>query len=305
MADTADTILSVIREVTPGVTPTAAPGFRYLDTTDATFNTSAANQITSDITRANRAPGDMVTSGFSVDGSLAGEWRRDTTLELVLESALGSAKASNKIVGGSGNIYNTFEQRMTTGTGSFLYFANAGCRTSEFGLTLDAQSKATWSGSIIGMAQTQRTAIMTGATYTAATQGKLIDGSGAGSITIAGLTATAYSIDLRVTTNLSPKFGLFAPDAFGIATGGNRVTTITIQGYRDDLNPDTVFARNTPIPVSFALGGGVGNVTTVAMPRCFAMPLERQTADNSEMWSVQLYAANDTTLNSEVFFTFS
>ena len=303
MADTADTLVSVIREVTPGVTPTTTPAFKYLDFSDFNLNLDPANQITSDIVKANRAASDTVMTGYSVSGSASGELRRDTTLDWLIESGIGGAFASKVAKGGSTNFYQTFEQQMVTGAGSKAYFAYSGCQVSKLGFAVDASAKATWSADIVGMAQTQRTAIMSGATYAAATQGPLLSGAGNGSITIAGLTATFYSLDLQIVTNRSPKFALISQNAFGISTGGNRQITLTLQLYRDDISPEAVFLPNTPISVSTMIGSGAGNALTFSMARMFAKPPKRATNGDSEMVEVELVAAHDATAGTDITIT--
>lgn len=217
MADVADTQVAVIREVVPGTT-NATPGFKYLDFNDFSLNLDAANQISSDIVKPNRGASDVVMTGYSVSGSMSGELRRDTTFDWVIESALGGAFASKVSKGGGANLYQTFEEIITTGATSKTYRTFAGCQISKLGIAVDASAKATWSADVVGMSQTQRTAILTGATYAAATQGPLLSGAGLGSINIAGLSPTYYSLDLQIVTNRSPKFSLFTQNAFGIST---------------------------------------------------------------------------------------
>lgn len=301
MANLADTTYSVIREVVAGTTP-APPAFKRLDITDATF-TLESSMLNSEVLKSNRAAGDSVEQGFYVNGNFKTDFRRDTTVDLMLEGGFGGTFATNVLKAGNTDLSHTFEQKMLSNTGSPLYFRAAGSQITDLGITVDATSKVELSGSFIGLGQTNANAIITGATYADATQGPLYTGGGAGSITIAGLTATYYSLDFKIAHTRSPRFGLFNPNALGISTGGNRQVSLTLQLYRDDLNPESVFVQNTPIVVSFAFGSGANNVYTFSLPRMFAKRPARSTNENNELVTVELTGANDATAATDVSVT--
>lgn len=301
MANVADTIYSVVRETVAGTT-NATPAFKYLDVTDANFQLEST-MLSSEVLKANRAAGDSIEQGFYVTGNFKTDFRRDTTVDMLLEGGFGNTFATNTLKAGSTDLSHTFEQKMISAAGGPLYFRYNGVQVTDLGLTVDPTSKVELSGNVIGMAQTNGSAIITGATYAAATQGSLFSGGSAGSITIAGLTGTYYSLDFKIAHTRSPKFGLFNPNAFGIATGGNRQATLSLQLYRDDFNPETVFAQNTNIAVSFSFGTGAGNVYTFNMARCWAKRPTRTTNENNELVTVELTASNDATAATDVSVT--
>lgn len=301
MANVADTIYSVVRETVPGTTP-ATPAFKYLDITDASFQIESS-MLSSDVLKANRAAGDSIEQGFYTTGNFKTDFRRDTTVDMLLEGGFGGTFSSNVLKAGNTDLTHTFEQKMTTSAGTPLYFRNTGTMITDLNVTVDPTSKAELTGNFIGLAQTNATAIVTGATYAAATQGPLYSGGSNGSITIAGLSAVYYSLDFKISHQRSAKFGLFNPNAFGIGTGANRQVTLTLQLYRDDLNPETVFGVNTPIAVSFAFGSGANNVYTFNLPRMFAKRPTRTTNDNNELVTVELTGANDATAATDVSVT--
>lgn len=297
MSNVADTTYSLIREVTAGTTP-ATPAFKTLDTNsfDVSFE---SNMLSSEVMRANRAAGDTLEQGFYVTGSLSTDFRNDPAIDTILEGGFGGAFATKVLKAGNTDYSHTFEQKMISAANTPLFFRYTGSQITSVGVKVDATSKAEFSAEFIGLAQSTGTAIITGATYPAPTQGPLIGGGSAGSITIAGITGNFYSLDLKVAHTRSAKFGLFNANAFGIGTGGNRAATLTLQLYREDFNPETVFAANTAVPVSFTLGTGT-NSYAFSLARCFAKRPKRDTNDNNELVTIELTASNDATATTDI-----
>lgn len=296
MANLSDTIYSIIREESAGVVP-ATPAFKPLDVNSFDI-TLESNMLTSEVMRANRAAGDSYEQGFYTSGSLSTDFRNDPAIDMLLEGGFGGVFASKVLKAGNTDYSHTFEQKMI-GKTTPLFFRNTGAQLTSVGITIDATTKAEFSAEFTGLAQMTGTAPLASATYVAGTQGPLIGGGSAGSITIAGLNASYYSLDLKVTHDRSASFQLFDPNASRISTGSNRSAVLTLMLYRDDLSLETIFAPNTPVSVSFTLGSGA-NSYTFTMPRTFAKRPKRDTSDNSEMVTIELTAANDATAGTDI-----
>lgn len=296
MANLSDTTYSIIREVVAGTTP-ATPAFKPLDVNSFDI-TLESNMLTSEVMRNNRAAGDSYEQGFYTTGSLSTDFRNDAAIDMMLEGGFGGAFSSKVLKAGNTDFSHTFEQKMIGAT-TPLFFRNTGAQITSVGVKVDATTKAEFSAEFTGLSQNPATSPIASATYVVGTQGPLIGGGSAGSITIAGLSASYYSLDLKVSHERSASFALFNPNASRISTGSNRSAVLTLLLYRDDLTPETVFAPNTPISVSFTLGSGA-NSYTFAMPRCFAKRPKGENNDNSEMVSIELTAANDATAATDI-----
>lgn len=296
MANLSDTTYSIIREATAGVVP-ATPAFKPLDVNSFDI-TLESNMLTSEVMRANRAAGDSYEQGFYTTGSLSTDFRNDPAIDLILEGGFGGAFASKVLKAGSTDYSHTFEQKMVGAT-TPLFFRNTGAQITSVGVKVDATTKAEFTAEFTGLAQMTATAPIASATYVAGTQGPLIGGGSAGSITIAGLAASYFSLDLKVSHERSASFALFNPNASRISTGSNRSAVLTLMLYRDDLSIETVFAPNTPISVAFTLGSGA-NAYTFAATRMFAKRPKRDTSDNNEMVTIELTTANDADVGTDI-----
>lgn len=299
MANVSDTTYASIREATSGVTP-PTPAFTNFDTNSFELNLES-NFITSEIMRANRAAGDSIATGFYCSGNFTADFHRNTALEQWIESGFGGIFAGNILKAGNLDSTQTLEQRMIGRDGP-MFFRSTNSLATSVGITVDATSKAEFSADFMGLAYTNSIAMLTDATYTPAVKGPLIAGGTVGSVTIEGLDATFYSLDLTVAHTRSPKFGLFNHNAFGITTGANRATSLTLTLYREDLSAEQVFKPNVPVAINFTLGA-TGEGYTFALPRCFTTGPRRETNDNSELVTIELIAANDDTLGTDVQIT--
>lgn len=298
MASVSDTTYGSIRETTSGVTP-GNPAFTNFDTNSFELNLES-NFITSEMMKANRAAGDSIATGFYCSGNFTADFHRNTALEQWIESGFGGLFDEDGVLkAGALDSTQTLEQRMVGKGNAPMFFRSTNSLATSVGITVDATAKAEFSADFMGLAYSNSTAMLAGASYVPAVKGPLIAGGTVGSIDIEGLNATFYSLDLTVAHTRSPKFGLFNHNAFGITTGANRQTTLTLTLYRDDLSAESVFRPNVPVAVNFTLGG-VGEGYTFALPRCFTTGPRRETNDNSELVTVELIAADDLTLGTDV-----
>jgi hypothetical protein len=116
------------------------------------------------------------------------------------------------------------------------------------------------------MGRTNATAIITGATYTAAVQGPLFDGTDVGTISIAGLTGTFLSLDLSIEQTRESKWALGQAGSVGTGTSGNHNIKLTAKMYRNSIAAYTASASDAPVAVLFMLGAGTGNAYTFSLP---------------------------------------
>lgn len=300
MANLSDTTYSVVRETVEGTTPAtpALSNFDYIPGSDLTLD---AKLLSSDVLKANRAMAGLGKVNFVGGGSLKTHFRRDTVIDMFLESALSGTFATNVLKAGKTDSTHTIEKKMIQ-AGSPLYFRYTGMQVSKFGLTVDASSNAEATFDFIGVDRTTSTSAIVGATVGAVTQGALLDGSDVGTMTIAGLTGVFQSLELSVSHDRTPRFVLGSPKSVGTSTKGFRTVKLTVKLYRDSLNPETVFIPDTPVAVSFALGSGTGNVYTFALPAVVGS-VPKDEGGNDAMVTVEMTAQYDNTAQTDISIT--
>ena len=107
MADTSDTLISVIPEVTPGVTP-ATPAFKNIRVTSETLTPAFETLVSAEI-RADATVSDVRRSGISVSGDIGFELHRDAQFDDLLAAAVRGAWATNVAKGGTTNLQAVYE----------------------------------------------------------------------------------------------------------------------------------------------------------------------------------------------------
>lgn len=292
MANPADTLFSVVRETVAGTVP-ATPAFKTFDALSSSGFTYETPMITSDALKANRGIANNRRGPGSATGTLAGEFRRDTTNDMLIEGAIGGAFSSDVATAGATDFYHTVEKKMVEGAAP-MYFRYSGCLVNSMSLSIDPKNKGEISFALTGMSETKGTAIVTGATYGAPTQGVMLIGTDVGSINLGGATAQYASLEFSVETNREAQFALFNPSAIGIGTGANRSVKLTVKAYRRSLALDTLLASDTPVAVEFSIGAA-GTGYKFSMPAMVASAPKDEVSGNSALVSIELMAQNDAT----------
>ena len=300
MANLSDTTYSVVRETVEGTTP-ATPAMRNFDYIPGSDLMLDAKLLSSDVLKQNRSMAGLGKINFLPGGALKTHFRRDTVIDLFLESALSGTFTANVLKAGSIDSTHTIEKRMVQ-AGSPLLFRYTGMQVTKFGLTVDASSNAESTFDFIGVNRTTTTIPITGATVGTVTQGALLDGTDVGNITIAGLTGVFQSLDLSVSHDRTARFVLGSPNSAGTSTKGFRTVKLTAKLYRDSLNPETVFIPDVPVAVSFVLGSGANNIYTFALPSVVGS-VPKDEGGNDSMVTVEMTAQFDATAATDISIT--
>jgi hypothetical protein len=154
------------------------------------------------------------------------------------------------------------------------------------------------------MGRSNATAIITGATYAAASQGALLDGTDVGTISIAGLTGTFLSLDLSVESNRESKWALGNAGSVGTGTSGFRTVKLTVKMYRSGLAAYTATASDAPVAVSFTLGAGAGNAYTVAIPAAiYSAHANDETSGSNAFVTLEFMGSFDATSGTDISIT--
>lgn len=301
MANPSDTTYSIVREVVFGTTP-ATPAFKsfdYIPGSDLSYDMKSLN---SDVLKQNRAAAGYRKVGGNVSGSLKSQLRRDTNIDMLIESIVGGAFTTNVAKGGNTDFSHTIEKKMVD-SGNSMYWRYTGVQVSKLGITASSDSNAEVSFDFVGMGSPLPTsAIITGATYTAPTQGTLLTGLDFGTITVAGLTAVFSSLDFSIDQTREAQPALGSAYAVGVGASGNRAVKLTLKLYRKDISPETLFYGDTPVAVSFSIGTGA-NGYKIDLPVCVAATPKNEVSGSSALVSIDLMAQYDPVSGTDVMFT--
>lgn len=175
--------LSIVKEVTPGVTP-ATPVFLTVPVTSESLAANATTQVSNTMNPAGQVAGSFLTN-LETGGDMAAEFTLAPSIQLLIESALseafiaadgtpgpvpptGAPGVSPQVADiGQEIITYTSEVRFPDpiNAGQFLYQRFTNCRSNVMTLSADPENPVTINFSIMGGVPSTDTAIITGATY--------------------------------------------------------------------------------------------------------------------------------------------
>lgn len=299
MASPNDTTYAILRETVPGVTGTA-PAFKPLEAVSDTL-TFDGKLINSNIMRANRANVASALVTQSGSGEIKTEARRDTTVDLLLESALGGVFVSKVAKGGMLDHAYTIEKKMVE-NGSPLYFRWAGSYITKFMFSVSPENFGEFTFGVTNMKRTEATAAIGSSTYTPfPTQGPLLSGNDIGTISIGGVTAIYTSLELSVDIAREPVFGLGSSSAVAVNVSPTpRLVKLTATLLRQNISIDAI--KGTIVPVSITAGSGTGNGYVFAMPTMMASVPNDQVSGSAGTVKVDFLAV-DSGANSDMMIT--
>lgn len=193
------TRIAFVPEATFGTTP-AMPVFQIARFTGAGFRTNKTTG-TSDEIRADR----NVPDEFLLGKDAAGDYDFELsygTFDGLLEGLMFSTWSADVLKNGIAPKYFTFEETLELGaTDSFSRFT--GCMVNTMRLEIAARQAVTGSFGILGKRETLATAIVAGATYTAATNTPVLTASAhVSTLTVAGSSYSVRRVSLEVNNNL-------------------------------------------------------------------------------------------------------
>ena len=160
-----ETLLGVIKEVTPGVTP-ATPAFDTMRISSEGVNLETQVIEATGLSSA-RGVSDAIVTGAKVAGTISGELYANTVYEDFMASVLGGLDTwpLSKILP-DWNKYTYTIERAATAWGTTYYQRYAGCTISAMTISATAGEVAKISFDVVGGAQTE--SATTDGTYTAA-----------------------------------------------------------------------------------------------------------------------------------------
>jgi hypothetical protein len=300
MANPIDTTFAFVKETVVGTFP-ATPALKRLlyASGDLSVNTQV---VTSDVLRNNRASAGSRKVFAEYGADFKTVLCRDTTQDTLWESGLSGTAAAGVIKGGNTDISLSVEKYMKEAATN-MYWRQTGMYVSKIGVSVDANGFAEVNYSLVGMTRATGSAILTGAVTTDAVTGPQYTGVDTGTITVGGLTAFYTSAELSIEQNRKALPGMGTINAVGMGTNSNRVIKLSCKAYRRDLNPETTFANDTPIPATLVFGSGTGNMKTIQLPACVASIAQDEVSGESALFSFDLYAQHDPVTGTDIIVT--
>ncbi len=266
VADGSQVRLADIAEATIGVIP-ATPAFQIRRYVSADIRPSKQVEITDEI-RADRNVASIVDVGRSVAGTI-NTLLSYGTYDDWLAALLCSTWATNELVNGTAHAARalefTYEQGVTD-----TYVRFRGCRFNTLDLNLESRKAVTANWGIMGIdSPTPDTAIIAGATYTAATTTEVFNAAlNVSSLVFTGIAAApkVQKLSLKITNNIYANdiIGSYAPYSHGLGR-------LEVSGSMTVLfeNKDTYQAilNHSDVGISVTLADAAGNQYAIALAK--------------------------------------
>lgn len=266
IANTSQTQIALIAETSFGVTPTGVgqPAFKNLRVTGESMAPTRQNTATNEIRSDRNIPSLIYTSG-GAEGSLEFELGH-ASFDDILAAVLMGAWSTDVLKNGATQTSFTLEKLMEMGA-TDQYHRYLGLVLDQLSLSLAVGEIVRGSVSAQSKLPTTATAILTGATYAAAsTVDPYSTGAGFASLTMTGITAPILTaVQLQVANNLRrrDKLGSTDPDSFGY---GRCNVSGSIDAYFSDAELLAAFLAGTASSLSFTLGSTTAQKQTWSIP---------------------------------------
>jgi hypothetical protein len=264
VADGSQVRLADVTEATIGTTP-ATPAFQIMRYVSADVRPAKQVEVTDEI-RADRNVADIVDVGRNVAGTintLLSYSTYDTWLARLLCSTWSSNVLVNGITHAAGSLEFMYEQGATD---TFVRFR--GSRFNTLDLMFEARKSVTANWGIMGIdAPAPATAIITGATYAAATTTEVFNaGLNVSDLTISGITASpkVQKASIKITNNIyqNDVIGSYAPYSHGL---GRLEVTGSLTVYFENKDTYEAILNHSDVGIAIELTDAAGNSYLIEM----------------------------------------
>lgn len=277
-ASSSEARIAYVAEATFGTTP-ATPTFKILRVTGGGLRSNKAT-VTSSELRADGNVADEMMVGVDVSGTYPVEVSY-STLDDMLEAALMGTWTTNVLKNGMALKSFTFEETLELGaTDSFSRFP--GCCVNTFELTLNSRAEILASFALMGQKEILATAIVSGATYTAAnTEPVMTSGVSVASLTVGSISPapTVRALSLSVGRNLRTRPALTSLYTAEFGKGRCDVTG-TLEAYFESNALYQAVLDHGGGSISFTVGNTANKKYTVLIPNARFLDGSRAIAGN-------------------------
>lgn len=252
MSDSSQTRLASIAEVTAGITPTS-PVFKVIRYTGESLKASQ-QYVSSNEIRADRNVSDITNVGGSGAGAVNMEMTYgtfDDWLEGVMNGTWSTNVLKNGVTAKSFTLEKLFENGATDNFHRFL-----GAKANTLNLSLQSNQQVTGSFDFLAQSFSKGTAILSGATYTAANTNPVMNAAeNVANLAITGVTSPQVSsMSLSITNNLAQQPVIGSKWSKGIRAG-RCVVTGTLEAYFENAELYDLYMDNIASDLTFDIGG--------------------------------------------------
>lgn len=262
--------LGYIPEVTIGTTP-ATPAFQILRYVTSDIKPSKQTDVPNEV-RSDGNVASIVDVGRSVTGTINGLLSYGTYDDL-LSALFRKAWASDVLVNGIAAQAFTFEEFFEQGT-TDSYIRYQGTRINTLDLDMTARQSVKANFGIMGIrSPTPTTAIISGATYVAATTTDVLNaGLNVSALAISGISNSPkiQKMAVKVASNVYANdiVGSYEPYSHGI---GRFEVTGSLSGYFENLDTYNAILAHTTVGIGWTVTDAAGNSYAFTIPKAKLM----------------------------------
>ena len=262
-ANGSQTRIAYVAESTFGTTP-SNPVFKTLRARSSTLRPNKG-VLTSDELRADRNIADEVRTNISVSGEVVGELAYGAWDD-ILAGALQGTWSTNVLKNGGTAQFFTFEETSELGA-TDSYQRYTGCMVNSLSMDINTRQIVTVSASLMGSAPSLGTAIVSGATYTAAnTTAVQAAPAGIAGLNIAGISAKVRRLSWQVNNNLRER--PVVDSLYSLEMGSGRCdVTGSIEAYFENNTLMQAILDHTSGAFSLTVGTVTNEKYTIAFPK--------------------------------------
>lgn len=281
----------------------ATPTWKVLRSTGGSLRTNKSTVVSDEI-RADRNVSDELQTAQDVTGSYNFELSYGT-LDDLLEAALCGTWATNVLKNGTVQRSLSFEERLDMGGGAFSFSRFDGCQVNSLSLSLNARERITGSVDLMGQSEALDTAIVTGATYTAANSKAIqTTSTGVASLLVGGSAIKIRQMSLQVANNLRtrPLVGSLYTDSLGY---GRCDITGSLMAYFESNALYQQALDHGAGAISFTVGSVANEKYAFSLPICRLLNPERAPGGNTDdvMVTIPFRAIFDSASGAEMTIT--
>lgn len=252
--------IGFVKETTYGTTP-ASPVFKALRHNSTSLGLSKS-AILSDELRADRQISDLRHGNKSVAGDIVSHLSY-ADFDDILEAALGGTWTANVLKAGTTRRSYTIERKFGDISEFHRY---TGCEVNSLAIEVAPDAIVNMTAGWIGKGLSIGTAILSGATYPAATTNSPFD-SFTGTISEGGTASgVVTSLSLNIANNLSTQFAIGSDETLQPSIGRSNVTG-SVSVYFENKTLLEKFLNETESSIVFTLVDVAGNQYAVSLPR--------------------------------------
>lgn len=277
IASGSDVRVAYVAETSFGVTP-STPTFKVMRVTSTGLRSEKAT-ATSDEIRQDRNVIDEMLVGRDASARFPFEMSH-ASFDDMIEAALMGTWASDVVANGTARRSFTFEETRELGA-TDSYSRVRGCMVDTLSLSITAREKITGQIGLMGVQETMATAIVSGATYTAANSEPVMTASAhVGSISVGALSAKVWSLSFEVNNGLRrrPVVGSLYSEEFGY---GMANVTGTLEAYFESNALYSAMLNHESVAIAATFGVDANKKYTISLPKAILGNGEIRGANNT------------------------